>query len=276
MSLNVATFRQLHFNQLPLRLPNAWDAGSARLFEHLGASAIATSSAAMAWSLGYQDGQTLSLQELDAAVARMLRVLTVPLSVDIENGYCDGPKCVAAQVVRLAQMGVAGINIEDGFDSAQLLASKIEAIRGALDRANLDIFVNVRSDVFLKSLVEEDRRVDESIGRGRLYREAGADGLFLPALHQVDHIRAIARDVSLPLNVMAWPDLPEARELGEMGVRRLSAGSAISQMLWEKAGRLAGDFLSTGSSRLLGEQPMPFAELQSLFSNFPVAAAVHA
>src|ERR1700730_18968041 len=113
MSSRVAAFRRLHSNTTPLRLPNAWDAGSARLFESLGASAIATTSAGVAWALGYRDGRLLPLNELVAAASRMARVLKVPLSLDIEHGYSDDPKVVADNVLRLGDLGAAGPNIED-------------------------------------------------------------------------------------------------------------------------------------------------------------------
>lgn len=265
MTNAVATFRKLHDNTTPLRLPNAWDAGSARLFESQGATAIATTSAGVAWALGYQDGRLLPVGEVVAAAARMVRVLTVPLSFDIENGYSDDPKVVAENVMRLVDLGVAGINIEDGQDKATLLASKIEAIRNATSKAGVDIFVNTRSDVFLAQLVEDSKLVDESINRGDLYAKAGADGLFLPGIAKPGDITSVVNAISLPLNAMAWPGLANAAELGKLGVRRLSAGSGISQALWGKAEKLARDFLQSGGSDPVFEGAMSYAQLQRLF-----------
>ena len=265
MSDIVATFRKLHRNVTPLRLPNAWDAGSARLFESLGASAIATTSAGVAWALGYQDGRLLPVSEVVAAASRMARVLKVPLSVDIEHGYSDDPKAVAENVMRLVDLGVAGINIEDGPDKPALLAFKIEGIRSAVSKAGADLFVNVRTDVFLASLVEEPNLVEESIERGTLYAKAGADGLFVPGIVQPEDIEAVVAGISLPLNAIAWPGLADAAELGKLGVRRLSAGSGISQVLWGTAERLARDFLKSGRSEPLEEDSMPYAQLQGLF-----------
>ena len=261
-----ATFRALHTNTTPLRLPNAWDAGSARLFESLGATAIATTSAGVAWCLGFRDGRLLPVNEAVAAASRMARVLTVPLSFDIENGYSDDPRVVADHVMRLVDLGIAGVNIEDGPDEATLLASKIEAVRNAVSKANADLFVNARCDVFLSGPVEKPQQVEESIARGKLYTRAGADGLFLPGIHQPEHITAVVRDVTLPLNAMVWPGLADVGELGKLGVRRLSAGSAISQVLWARAGELAGDFLRGGRSGPLSEASMPYSRLQGLFS----------
>jgi 2-methylisocitrate lyase-like PEP mutase family enzyme len=260
-----AIFRRLHSNASPLRLPNAWDAGSARLFESQGASAIATTSAGVAWALGYRDGRRIPMNEVVAAAARIARVLTVPVSIDLENGYSDEPRTVAEHVKRLVDLGVAGINIEDGPDRADLLASKIEAICNAVSKAGADLFVNARCDVFLASLVEKSKLVEESIARGKTYAEAGASGLFLPGIVQAQHISAVVDAVSLPLNVMACPGLADASELGKMGVRRLSAGSAISQALWGTAALLARDFLDSGRSDPLSEASMPYPQLQELF-----------
>lgn len=265
MSTNAATFRGLHQNTTPLRLPNAWDAGSARLFESLGAKAVATTSAGVAWALGYADGRLLAVNELMGLASRMMRLIEVPVSFDIENGYSDDAKVVAGHALRLAELGIAGINIEDGRDQPSLLASKIEAIRDAVAKANVDLFVNIRSDVFLAGLVDESKLVDETITRGKLYARAGADGFFVPGIAQADHITAVASAVSLPLNVMAWPGLAAATDLGRLGVRRLSAGSAISQVLWARAGDLAREFLQSGDSAPLSQATMPYSRLQSLF-----------
>jgi 2-methylisocitrate lyase-like PEP mutase family enzyme len=261
----VDTFRQLHAEATPLLLPNAWDAASARLFESAGATAIATTSGGVAWALGYRDGGVLPINELVGVVARMARVVTVPLSIDIENGYSDDPKIVADNVMRLVDLGIAGINIEDGEDKPPTLASKIDAIRKATARAGVDLFVNARSDVFLRRLVTQSELVEESIARGNLYAEAGADGLFLPGLQQPVHIRAVVNDVSLPLNLMVWPELADADALGKLGVRRLSAGTGITQVAWGAAERLTRDFLKSGGSAPMYKGSVPYTQLQELF-----------
>ena len=265
MSSLAHTFRQLHAASEPLRLPNAWDAGSARLFESLGAKAIATTSAGVAWSNGYPDGRTMPADTAIQVAASIARVLHVPLTVDIENGYADQPAVVAQTVLRFMEAGVVGINIEDGPDAPELLAAKIEAIKNAAAGAGADIFINARTDVYLASLVEDDKRVDEVLLRAARYRSAGADGLFVPGLSAPADIEAVVAAVGLPLNVMAWPSLSDASALAQLGVRRLSAGSGIPQVLWGHAARLAQDFLETGSSTPMGRDAMSYAHLQALF-----------
>jgi 2-methylisocitrate lyase-like PEP mutase family enzyme len=266
MSQQAATFRRMHGGPEPLRLPNAWDAGSARLFESLGASAIATTSAGVAWAQGYADGGKMPADMAIGAAVNMARVLRVPLSVDMESGYSDDAKVVGEIIRRLLDAGVAGINIEDGTGAPDKLAAKIEAIKDAASKSGSDIFVNARTDVFLANLVDASKRVDETLSRGATYRTAGADGLFVPGLRDASEIIAVVSGAGLPVNLMAWPGLASAEELGKLGVRRLSAGSGISQMLWGQAQRLARDFLDSGRSESIAEGAMPYPQLQALFA----------
>jgi 2-methylisocitrate lyase-like PEP mutase family enzyme len=265
MSQHAATFRQMHGGPELLRFPNAWDAGSARLFESLGARAIATSSAGVAWTLGYADGGKMPAEVAIGAAVNMARVLCVPLSVDMEKGYADDPKTVGETIRRLIDAGIAGINIEDGSDAPAKLAAKIEAIKSAAAQAGSDIFVNARTDVFLANLVDAPKRVGETLSRGASYRAAGADSLFVPGLCDAAEIAAVVQGAGLPINVMAWPGLAAAAELGRLGVRRLSAGSGIAQMLWGHAEKLARDFLDTGRSESMADGAMPYPQLQALF-----------
>lgn len=262
-------FRKLHDNTTPLRLPNVWDAGSARLFESLGAQAIATTSAGFSWALGYQDGRELPFNETVGSVKRITRVLTAPLSVDIENGYSDDPKTVANHVMQLVDLGIAGINIEDGQDAPSLLAAKIAAIRDAVSKSGVDLFINARCDVFLASLVDKPKQADESISRGKMYAEAGADGLFLPAIVIPADIEKVVATVRIPLNAMALPGLADAATLGKLGVRRLSAGGGIAQVVLGRAKALAQQFLEDGRSEALDDNPLPYGEIQQLFANLP-------
>src|SRR6185369_11588505 len=264
MSSRLATFRKLHNTATPLLLPNAWDAGSARLFESLGATAIATTSAGVAWALGYPDGYKLPTDVAIGLAANIGRVLKVPLTIDIEAGYWDDPKHVAETVLRLIDVGVVGINLEDGPKPASLLASKIERIKSEAAKRDVDIFINARTDVFLAGLVEKPQRVEETLKRAALYKDAGTDGLFVPAVVAPEQIASIAQGINMPLNVLAWEGLPTAADLGKLGVHRLRAGSGIAQVLWQQAQTLAKAFLEGGKSEDLKGQ-MPYSQLQGLF-----------
>ncbi len=237
-------FRNLHDGP-DFLLPNAWDAGSARLIESLGAKAIATTSAGVAWSRGYPDGDALPLEQLLAAAQEIEHVIRVPLTIDIEGGYSDDPAVVARIVAGIIDAGAVGINIEDGAGSPELLCAKIEAARQSSTRAGVDLFINVRTDVFLRAIATGDDAVKEVVRRADLYRAAGCDGIFVPGLADGSAIKAVVAAIEpLPLNIMLVPGLPSIDVLQALGVRRLSAGAAITQAALGLTGRLATDFLA--------------------------------
>ena len=255
-------FRNLHSDPDLLILPNAWDAGSARLFESLGARAIATTSAGVAWSHGHVDGDALPVAIHVAAVREIVRAVTVPVTADIEGGYDDDPVRVGENVRRFIDAGAVGINLEDGSGTPDLMCRKIEAARNAAATAGIALFINARTDVILKALAP-GREIAEIIARAALYAGAGADGLFVPGLTDRDGIREIASATSLPLNVMARPALPPAAELPGLGVRRLSAGSAIAQAALGVSQRLADAFLH-GDSTALFDGAMPYGDINAM------------
>jgi 2-methylisocitrate lyase-like PEP mutase family enzyme len=243
--MSIQVFRDLHQDPALLVLPNAWDAGTARLIESMGAKAIATTSAGLAWSRGYPDGNALPNDQLIGAARDIARVIRVPLTVDIEAGYSDDPRAVAELVVRILDIGAVGINIEDGTASADLLCKKIAAVRGNAARSGVDLFINARTDVYLQGIASGDAAIDEVIHRALRYCAAGCDGLFVPGLSSGDAMAAIAQATEpMPLNVMALPSLPSMDALRKHGVRRLSAGSAIAQAALGCTSRLAAGLLA--------------------------------
>jgi 2-methylisocitrate lyase-like PEP mutase family enzyme len=261
----MTTLRQLHESGL-LILPNAWDAGSARLVESLGARAIATTSAGVAWSHGYADGDVLPVRLLVATVEDIARIVRVPLTIDCEGGYSGDPAAVAETVGAVAAAGAAGINIQDGTDDPDLLCAKIEAIRRDAARRGVDIFINARTDVYLRGLGPGEGRVEMTLARAERYRAAGADGLFVPGLVDAAGIRAIAAGTPLPLNVMARPGLPAARELASLGARRLSGAAWMAEVVFAKVKALAAGFLETGDSGPLTEGAMPYPDINELMA----------
>jgi 2-methylisocitrate lyase-like PEP mutase family enzyme len=259
------TFRRLHDGPRLLQLANCWDAGSARLIESLGAPALATTSAGVAWAQGYPDGDALPVALLVATVRAVTRVSSVPLSVDLESGYSHDPRAVGTAVAAIVDAGAAGINLEDGGEPPELLAAKIAQARTAAAQAGVDLFVNARTDVYLRALAAPPRRVEETLTRAARYRDAGADGIFVPKVVDPTEIRAIAAAAGLPLNVLAWPGLPPAAELSALGVRRLSAGSAIAVDAYRRAATLATAFLHDGSLEPKTEHQATYADLNALF-----------
>ena len=260
-----SAFRRLHAEGL-LILPNVWDAATARIVENLGAPALATTSAAVAWSHGYADGDFLPVPLLVATVADIVRVTRVPLSVDVEGGYASDPARVAEAVAAVLEAGAVGINLEDGTGEPALLCAKIEHVRAAARRRGRDLFINARTDVYLRDLAPRASRVEETVSRAARYRDAGADGIFVPGVVEAADIEALVSRVALPLNVLARPGLPGAASLRALGVRRLSAGALLAEVALARIAVLAAGFLADGASAPVLEGAMPYAEINALLA----------
>ena len=256
-------FHALHQDGL-LILPNAWDAGSARIVEEAGASAIATSSAAVSWAHGYPDGEALPLATLIASVREIVRAVRVPVSADFEGGFADDPSTVGDFVERLIEVGAVGINIEDGKGSPDSLCAKIARVRHEAKRKNVDLWVNARTDVYLFKLAEGEAAYNETVRRAKLYADAGANSIFVPGAAEEGLIARLVKDISLPLNVLAWPGLPDAAKLKSLGVRRLSAGAALGRATFGHMRSLAEGFLRDGRSEPFGEAPYASMSINAL------------
>lgn len=214
------TFAELHRGPSPLLLPNAWDVTSALAFARAGHPAIGTTSFGVAASHARPDGERASA-EAGVALALALRALPVPLSVDVEDGYADDPEAVAGYVARLADAGVAGINIEDSTAEALIDPDAHAAKVAAIKQRSPDLFVNARVDTYW---LGQDATADATLARAERYVRAGADGVFLPGLRDRDVLRAATAALPVPVNALIAPDLGLA-ELAELGVRRVSTGS---------------------------------------------------
>jgi len=260
------TFRALHHQEKILILPNAWDAGSAKIIEDAGAQAIATTSAGVSWALGYPDGDALPAKMLAVLTASITDVIRIPLSVDFEGAYTNDPAQVIENLTPIIEAGAVGINLEDGEGTPELLAKKIEHARKAAQRVGVNLFINARTDVYLQEIGSPESRVGETVARAARYRAAGADGIFVPGLGEPATIEAIVAEVKMPVNVMASPGLPSTKELQKLGVHRLSSGTAIPQVIWNQVAALATGFLATGDSRPLSENAMSYSKLQGLFA----------
>lgn len=254
------TFKALHSGPTALILPNAWDAASTVLLQLDGAAAIATSSSAMSWALGYADGAQLPRDELLGAIKRIMRVARVPVSIDMEDGYSDDPEQVAQLIAEVARLGVAGINIEDGVGTVEALVAKIEAIRRAL--AGQPLFINARTDVYLKGLAASsgaDGAILMCVERLNSYQQAGANGAFVPGMTTVTDAAKLVPQIGMPLNLMSVPTLAPLAELAAAGVRRISAGGAVFQTTYGYMRNRVKQFLEQGDNAGLFEHPLPYA-----------------
>lgn len=235
-------FTSLHKQDTPLLLGNVWNPHTAKLAEQAGFQALGSSSHAMAFALGYADGQQIPFDDIFHVVKRIVSVVSIPVSVDFEAGYSDDPKVVAGFVKLLSDAGVVGINLEDGkvtdgkrtLGDVELMVSKIEAIKSATD-----IFINARIDTYT---TKHSNALEESVKRANLYAKAGADGVFVPLIETESDIQSFIESVSLPLNVFATPKLPSYEKLAELGVKRISHGAKQYDLLMKKSEQIFKDF----------------------------------
>jgi 2-methylisocitrate lyase-like PEP mutase family enzyme len=227
------SLRVLHDRSRVLVLPNAWDVVSARLVEGAGFPAVATSSAAVAWSLGYPDGERIPRDEMIAVAARIARAVRVPVTADLEAGYGDPGGTVEAALAA----GVVGMNLEDGTGDARsplvdvaIATDRIRQARSAADRAGVPFVINARTDVYLRQVGEASSRLEHALERAKAYRQAGADCIFVPGVDDAETIGALARGIEGPLNVLARSTSPSVADLARLGVARVSLGSGAACM----------------------------------------------
>lgn len=227
-------FLALHRPGSPLILPNAWDVISARIVEDAGFSAVATTSAGIAWSLGYADGERIGRDEMLAAVARITRAVRVPVTADLEAAYGRKPADAADTARGAINAGAVGFNFEDASGDPKnplldipLQVARIRAARAAADELGTHLVINARTDVYLEQVGPPDTRLAEAITRLTAYRDAGADCLFAPGASDPDTIAALVRELDAPLNVLATPATPPVSELARLGVARVSLGGGV-------------------------------------------------
>jgi 2-methylisocitrate lyase-like PEP mutase family enzyme len=274
-------FHQLHAGPAPLMLPNAWDVASARVIENAGAGAIATTSAGMAWSLGYADGERLPVQELLAACQRICRVVAAPVSVDIERGYGRDAEDTGGLIGALLQLGVVGVNIEDGclpgtqtLAKPAVLCERIACARAVARHQDVRLFINARIDTYLSRDLPAAAKWEETRTRALAYVDAGADGIFVPGLAEPEDIARLARALPVPLNVYAgYAGAPEAQQLQALGVRRISLGCGPLQALLAQLAEMATEAIQAGRYDAMGKTMLTPAQVNGLFAASDKAAA---
>lgn len=238
MTNHFQKLKQLHHQSEPLLIGNVWNVQSAKKLENLNFKALGTSSYAIAETLGYADGEEMSFEEYLFITKRIAASVSVPLSVDLEAGYGNTVSEIVANIKELHKIGISGINIEDSvvengirtIVDATSFSEKIKAVTDALSKENIEIFINLRSDVFLlnmpDSLTEAKRRIT-------LYETTGVHGLFFPCITKTEDIIEITKATTLPVNVMCMPDLPDFKTLQNAGVKRISMGNFLNSKIYQ-------------------------------------------
>jgi 2-methylisocitrate lyase-like PEP mutase family enzyme len=265
-------FRALHHKERILILPNAWDVPSARVFEDAGFPAVATTSAGLMVSLGYPDGEVIDKKDLVAAVARIGRVLTVPLSVDIVAGFGHTTKDVVDTVRDIVKAGAVGINIEDFVHATKKLfpvaeqTEKIKRIRDLAKTLKIPIVINARTDALRYKEGNDDARLAEAIRRGVAYRDAGADCVYPMGLTEARAISTFVKALRFPVNLMVRKGLPSITELQKLGVARVSFGPSASYATMGLLKRISKEVIEKGTYENLVQGAITYDELNSLAS----------
>lgn len=254
-------FRALHRGSI-LVLPNAWDVASARVIEEAGFPAIATTSAGVAFSLGYPDGEIISREEMLAAVGRVARRVKVPVTADVEAGYGGRPEDAALTAKGVIEAGAVGMNLEDTSAGAEntlldlsLQVEKIRAVRETASQHGIPLVLNARTDVYLLQVGAPEKRYDLALQRLTAFRDAGADCVFAPGVRDAETIGRLVRDLKCPLNILAVPGSPSVPDLAALGVARVSLGSGPMRATLGLLKRIAEELKTSGSYRTLEPAP---------------------
>lgn len=262
----------LHIPGRPLALANGWDVASARIIEEAGAAAVATTSCGVAWSLGYADGDRLPRELALALIGRIASAVGVPVSADIESGFGGDAAGVEETVRGVLAAGAVGINIEDSpaDRSAHLRpvaeqAERIAAARRAADEADVPLFVNARTDVYLRAVGEPQERLGAALERAAAFVAAGADGIFVPGVTDLAVVAELAKNLTVPLNILTGPGGPSVAELAEAGAARVSIGGRMAETAYGVVRREAREFLADGTCTP-AEDGLGYGDLQALFA----------
>lgn len=261
---------KLHHGPKVLVLANVWDVVSARMVERAGFPAIATSSAAVANSLGYPDGQKIPRQEMLAVVKRIASKVSLPVSADLESGYGTTPDAIEETTRAMIEAGAVGLNFEDStgdaknplFEIAEQV-EKIKRLRATGDKLGVHIVINARTDVYLEDVGEPASRFAHAVERANAYHQAGADCLFVPCVDDAETIGKLVKAIAGPINVLVRPKSPSIAELEKLGVARASFGSWPMRAAMTAFDRLVRELKEHGTRESL-EPGIPYADMNKL------------
>jgi len=268
-------FLELHKAESIFVLPNAWDVASAMIFVHEGFPAIGTTSAGIAASLGYPDGQRMSFTENLEVVERIVRHTDLPVSVDFESGYGETLDGLTKRALTLFRAGAVGLNIEDrlSFDDNRLVdeslhREKIAAIRQAADEFGFRFVINARTDAFLLGDAR-DKSLPEAVRRGNAYVEAGADCVFVPDTGGLgrNDIKVLVDEIDAPINVIAGASMPCLANLQDLGVARVSLGPRPMRVALGLLRQIAAEIRSEGTFELMSKESITYDEVNTWFSD---------
>ena len=274
---NANLFKSLHHNDKILVLPNIWDPLGAVLLESLGYAAVATASASIALSNGYADGEKISFKELLASLKRIISSVKIPVTADVESGYASNIAMLEENIKQLIDAGISGINIEDSVHedskliSANAQCDKISCIKNTAMKMGVPIFINARTDVYLKeNNLSAGEKLAETIRRGNAYKNAGADGFYPIFLKENESMKSIVKEVGLPVNILLLPNIPDFETLHAVGIARVSLGPGFLKIAINAMKNVAEKLLHYEGMPEITDNPITSVYLNTLISNIDV------
>lgn len=262
---------ELHHDPKLLVLPNIWDPLGARLLESMGFPAVATASAAVAFSKGYDDGEKIRLDVMLDVIEQIAASVSIPLTVDVEGGYADKPDAVAENIRRVLEAGAVGINLEDSRAEDRALRSieeqcaRIQAVRKMAVRESVPLVINARTDVFLRESGDPAKvRFAETLSRSRAFLDAGADCIYPIGLGNLEMLEALRGELRAPINVYAAASAPGMRELEQAGISRLSLGPGLIRASLDRMREVARALQAYGSYESFTQNVMTSGEIREI------------
>lgn len=259
-------------------LANVWDVAGARIFELAGFKAIATTSAGIAATLGFPDGQQIPVEATAEVVRHLVSRTNLPVSADIEAGYGPTAEDAARSAGIVLEAGAVGINIEDSYGEhgeslydIALQQDKIRAIREVTTSNGVRLFINARTDAFMLPDTDLAGRVKLSIERANAYVEAGADGIFVPDMEDMDEqtMKVLVHEINAPLNLIAGRNTPSLARLKEIGVARVSLGPRHMRATFALLKKIATEIMSQGTFSYTTAEMMSYSDVNAMFKQDP-------
>lgn len=270
-------FRTLHSGGRILVLPNIWDPGGARMLEWLGYPAVATASASVAYSLGYDDCQQITFDAMLDVVGRVAAAVNVPVTADMEWGYAEQPQEVAENMRQVLRAGAVGINLEDSIREGEVMfdtefqCARIQAVREMARQEGIPLFINARTDVFWPRVPGSDaEKFDAAVARGKAYLQAGADGFYPIILGNLTTLKRLCEAIPAPLNVLAPTAHATLQELEEAGIARLSLGPALMWASLTMMRKVAVELQNHGSFDLFTRDMIATDDIKQFVSKAPM------
>jgi 2-methylisocitrate lyase-like PEP mutase family enzyme len=271
-----ARLLDLHHGEEPLVLVNVWDAASACIVEQAGFPAIASSSAAVANTLGAPDGQKVAWPEMVAAIRRIAGAVKLPVTADIEAGFSSDVHELENSIADVIAAGAVGVNLEDALpDQGEFgplypleeQLARIETTRATGNKKGIHVVINARTDAYWQKGPGREEALRNALERGKAYLKAGADCIFVPGLKDPAHIATFVRELKGLINILATTGAPSIPELKQLGVKRISMGSGPMRAAMGLLRRIAQEAHATGTYKSLLDGAVPYPEMNALFSS---------